>query len=637
MNKKKLYFFSIILIVSLVLSIFYSLGIFSQQQLVASDNLYGGNIARDDILIAAIDDKSLQEIGRWPWDRKVFAALFDRLDQAYVVGVDVAFFESSDNESDSILADSIKENSRVIIPVEYTKYSREGHDIIGEDILMPLDILYENALDVGYINVLTDKDGVSRAVNLNVKGDFESFASAVYMHYTGEEYSDKKTRYIVNFVGNPGSFKYYSISDIILGNVKSDEFNDKIVLVGATSPDLHDDYFVPTSNGKAMPGVEMHANTIQTMLDETQLDKASDILTIVSIILACVIAGYLYIKFGPLIASIMNILLIFAYILIAILFFSRGIILNIIYIPLAIFLGQISAVIFSYITEKKEKKELYSAFSRYVSPNLVKDIMKDPSSLMLGGQKKEITILFSDIRGFTTLSEKMNPEELVELLNEYLSEMTEIVLKNKGLVDKFIGDAIMAFWNAPLEEKDHEILACKTAVEMKEKLEELNKKWHKKGLPKLNIGIGIHTGKVIVGNMGSEKRFDYTAIGDDVNLCSRLEGLTKYYGVNIIISEDTKNKIKDEFKLRELDEVKVKGKDNSMKIYEITSLDDESITVFNKGISYYKKGEFSKAISEFNKSKEKGDKTSEVFEKRCRELILNKPKNWDGIWRMDTK
>jgi adenylate cyclase len=276
---------------------------------------------------------------------------------------------------------------------------------------------------------------------------------------------------------------------------------------------------------------------------------------------------------------------------------------------------------------------------------LVKEIMKEPEQLKLGGDKKELTILFSDIRGFTSLSEKMKPEELVHLLNEYLSDMTKIIMEQRGLVDKFIGDAIMAFWGAPLKEKKHADLACESALGMKAKLEELNKKWSKEGLPYLKIGIGIHTGKAVVGNIGSEERFDYTAIGDDVNLSSRLEGVTKQYDVYILISEFTLNELSKEFIVRELDHVTVKGKNHPIKIYEVLGkegkISKELLEIkehFEEGLELYKKQKWDDAIKAFHKSLNLGDKTSKIFIERCEEFKKNPPvKDWDGVWNLKEK
>lgn len=637
--------FVIIFIASILFSFLYLAGLFSNLQQGLSTGLYGGLTPRQDIAIIAIDDKSLQEIGRWPWDRAVFADLIKKLYKAKVVGIDVAFFEYSNNESDAALVDAVKQAGNVIIPVEYTSYSKEEGQVVGKGTLFPIKGLDKAALGLGYINILTDSDGMSRAVNLNVKGDYDSFAKAVYKKYTSKDYKVDSSRFLINFVGAPGSFVTYSFSDVLSGKVNVSKFKDKLVFIGATAPDLHDSYFVPTSSGKAMPGVEIHANTLQTMLENKELHNEDWSLVVLSIFACLFLVAFLVSRLNPWLVFAISLLLAIIYIVLAIYSFSNNIILNLIYVPLSLLAGYSISLVFYFIIERKEKKQVMDAFSKYVSPILVKEIMDEPDQLKLGGDKKELTILFSDIRGFTSLSEKMKPEELVHLLNEYLSDMTKIIMEQRGLVDKFIGDAIMAFWGAPLKENKHADLACESALGMKAKLEELNKKWSKEGLPYLKIGIGIHTGKAVVGNIGSEERFDYTAIGDDVNLSSRLEGVTKQYDVYILISEFTLNELSKEFIVRELDHVTVKGKNKPIKIYEVLGkegkISKELLEIkahFEEGLSLYRKQEWDDAIKAFHKSLNLGDKTSKIFIDRCEEFKKAPPaKDWEGIWNLKEK
>lgn len=620
------------------LSFLFISGVFSNIQLNLSDGLYGGLSPREDIVIAAIDDKSLQEIGRWPWDREVFADLFYEFSDADVVGVDVAFFESSDKENDEALINSVQDNGNIIVPVEYTSYVVEDEEVFGKDPLVPIEGLGEAAESVGYINIVTDRDGVSRAVNLDVKGEYNSFTSEIYEEYTGEEYEHKEDRYLINFVGRPGSFTTYSISDIF---EKDYDFEGKIVLVGATSPDMHDEAFVPTSYGKAMPGVEIHANTLQTMLNNDRLYNEHWFLVVMSIFTFALLSALLAYKLNPWLASGISLLLMVLYLFVSISMFSAGIIMNLVYVPLSFVFGNFSAIVFFYITEKKEKKQIRAAFSRYVAPDVVKDMIKNPSKLKLGGDRREITLLFSDIRGFTTLSESMGPEELVHLLNEYLSEMTDIVMDHKGLVDKFIGDAVMAFWGAPIKDKDHAVHACQTALVMKERLVELNERWMKEGRPELKIGIGLNSGEAVVGNMGSEQRFDYTAMGDNVNLASRLEGVTKQYGVDIIVSESVKEKVSG-FVFRELDVIAVKGKKKGIKIFELLGkkMSDEQKFLkenYEKGLENYKKKEWDSAIAYFEKIADI-DYSAKLFIDRCKTYKKEDPgSDWDGVWRLTSK
>jgi len=279
--------------------------------------------------------------------------------------------------------------------------------------------------------------------------------------------------------------------------------------------------------------------------------------------------------------------------------------------------------------EEEEKKKIKQAFQQYMMPSIVEEMMKHPEKLKLGGEKKTLSIFFSDIRGFTSISEKLGAHRLVTFLNEYLSEMSEIILQNRGVIDKYIGDAIMGFWGAPIDEPEHAYLACKTSCEMVLLLGKLQKKWKERGMPKVDIGIGLNTGDVVVGNMGSNKRFDYTVLGDHVNLASRLEGLNKAYGTNIIVSESMYKLVKGKFLFRELDHVIVKGKKKPVRIYELIcdhKQKDLAIS-FEKALKDYGEKKFEKAKKQFRAlNKKYGDKASMIYIERCDSFIKNPPK-----------
>jgi len=296
--------------------------------------------------------------------------------------------------------------------------------------------------------------------------------------------------------------------------------------------------------------------------------------------------------------------------------------------------------------EEKEKLQISGAFKQYVSPAIIAEITKHPEKLKLGGQKKELTIFFSDVRNFSGISEKLTPEQMVHVLNEYLSAMSDIILKNLGVIDKYIGDAVMAFWNAPIDEPNHAELACTACIEMKEKMVELRKKWAKDKFPEIKIGIGLNTGEAVVGNMGSNQRFDYTVMGDNVNLASRLEGLNKVYGAEVVISEPTYMQVKDKFVCRELDLVTVKGRTQPTRIYDLvckkndlTKNEREFIKLFESALKEYRKGEWADAIKGFKKCLElkRGEKSCLLFIERCGEFKKKAPKNWKGVYEMKTK
>jgi len=269
--------------------------------------------------------------------------------------------------------------------------------------------------------------------------------------------------------------------------------------------------------------------------------------------------------------------------------------------------------------QEKQSRFIEGAFSSYLSPVLLKKLMQEPERLALGGEKKELTIFFSDIRSFTSISETMDPQRLTKFLNRYFTPMSDIVLKHQGMIDKYIGDAVMAFYNAPLDVKEHADEACRSAVEMIDELEELNKTFKKEGLPEIAIGIGINTAEVVVGNMGSAKRFNYTVIGDGVNLASRVEGLNKVYGTHILITEFTKACIGDEFLTRELERVKVKGKEEEVMLYELlkdTPANRELCQKYDIAMRLYKEGKVHEAVQDLEALQ--GDSVSRYFIKTFR-------------------
>ncbi|MBW3005150.1 adenylate/guanylate cyclase domain-containing protein [Candidatus Woesearchaeota archaeon] len=624
----------IAVICSFILTLLFYVGFFSNIQLKLSDNLYGGKAPLNTIAIVAIDDKSLQEIGRWPWDREVFAKTIKNINSSKTIGIDVAFFEES--EEDETLGAVLSD--KVVIPVEFTSFAKDNGKIIGKRVLKPVPEL--SKAKTGYVNIVTDKDGVTRAVNMDISNEYDNFAQAVYKHYWGKELPEKSSRFLVNFAGVPGSFKYYSLTDVYNGRINPDEFKNKLVLIGATSPDMHDDYFVPTSKGKAMPGVEIHANTIHTMINKDFLKEQPKWSVILLMLLASLGISLIIYRFRIKITTIIAPIILLAYLFLAIYAFEYGIIMNLVFVPLAIVSTYTFEVVYLYSAEKKEREKTMGAFSKYVSPAVVDELMKDPEKLKLGGARKEITVFFSDIRGFTTISEKLSPEKLVHILNEYLTAMTDIVMKHEGVVDKYIGDAIMAFWGAPMKQPDHAEMACSTSVDMIKKLSELRKKWAAEKFPEINIGIGLNTGFAVIGNMGSYERFDYTAMGDTINLGSRLEGLTKSYGVQIIVSESTKKAVKNKFIFRKLDLVRVKGKNKPITIYELICRsneehDSDKIQAYEEGLKLYLDQKWDRAIKEFEKV---NDFASKEFIKRCKEFKKNPPpKDWDGVWVMKTK
>jgi adenylate cyclase len=302
---------------------------------------------------------------------------------------------------------------------------------------------------------------------------------------------------------------------------------------------------------------------------------------------------------------------------------------------------------FRMIFEEREKRKVRKTFASYVSPGVIALIEKDPKKYFkTGGESKELTVMFSDIRSFTTISEGLTPNELVALLNEYLGDMTDILFKRWGTLDKYIGDAIMGFWGSPFPQDDHAVRACACALDMRVRLRELNLKWESEGRKQLAIGVGLNTGEVNVGNMGSSKRLAWTVMGDNVNLASRLEGITKEYHVQCVVSESTYLAAKEHFVFREIDRIKVKGKTHPVTIYELLdwgrneSLYTERIVRFSEAITAYRRQQWDEAIELFKKiaTKFPEDGPAETFIARSQELMEAPPEpDWDGVYTMKTK
>ncbi len=379
----------------------------------------------------------------------------------------------------------------------------------------------------------------------------------------------------INYIGGHASYQnypyYYFCRD---GELKNKSLKDKIVMVAAfastgISTDIH------KSPYGDMFGIEHHANALNTILNQDFLIKLSDWQNVIILLVIALIMGLLLIRLSIVSSIIFTFIFLIAFIVSSFVVFET---INLIWIfatpILQIGLTFTFIVAYRVLSEQKEKKQIRGTFSKLVAKSVVDELLKNPDELKLGGEKKILTVLFSDIRGFTSISEKMTPEDLVEHLNEYLEAMTNIVMKYEGTLDKYVGDEIMAFWGAPIPQEDHTFRACQAAVEMMDVLNKMNENWASLPEPKppLYIGIGLNTGDMVVALMGSSSRMDYTLMGDNVNLGARLEGTNKIYSTNIIISEFTYEQVKDRIIARELDLIRVKGKELPVKIYELVDV-----------------------------------------------------------------
>ncbi len=425
-------------------------------------------------------------------------------------------------------------------------------------------------------------------------------------------------------------------------------FQDKIVLIGATAIGIYDLRVIPFSN--VYPGLEIHANIVDSVLktDFLRQPNWTSIFDIMAILMAGLILGLGLPRSGVFTgAGIAGALFVGHIVLCQYLFAGQGVILNMVYPLMVIIAVYVSLTAYKYFVETRQKRFIRNAFSTYLAPTVVQQLIESPQSLELGGAEREITAFFSDVQGFTSISENLSPHELVELLNEFLTQMTDIILKHEGTVDKFEGDAIIAFFGAPNVLPNQAQTACQTCVEMQKRLAELRQKWRSEKRPELFMRIGMCTGPAVVGNMGSASRMDYTMMGDTVNTAARLEGVNKIYGNYTLMCENTYQKAKNSIAAREIDAIKVVGKTEPITIYEVIGSADEiderqaqTIAFYAKGLAAYRLREWEQAIQYFQEALEAtpADGPSQAMAARCRTYQTSPPgADWDGAFVMQTK
>lgn len=398
-----------------------------------------------------------------------------------------------------------------------------------------------------------------------------------------------------------------------------------------------------------MYGAEVHANAFLTLLNKHFLQKAGPYLTFGIALLFCFLMVVATVRFGFVGEAIVAfVLLLSTWILGFYLFAAQGIWLPVWSITISVVFAYFSTSIYQAFTEEKNKKQIKSMFSRYAPPAYVDELVKDPTKLELGGEEKEISILFSDIEGFTTISESLSPRKLIELLNDYLNTMTHLIFNQGGSLDKYIGDAIVAVFGAPLPQNEHALHACYAALDMQKALVEFRQRTTAMGLPVVRSRVGINTGNVVFGNIGSDIRYDYTGIGDHMNLASRLEGANKEYGTYIMISEFTYNQVRERVIVRDLDLIVVKGKSKPVKVYELLGRANEPLPEaqrkmvehYQEGIALYRNRKWEEAIKKFDQALTHShtDEASKIYIHRCKELIANPPgADWDGSFHMTSK
>src|ERR1700691_4397569 len=533
---------------------------------------------------------------------------------------------------------------------------------------------------VGFFNVFLDADSVVRHVPLAIpygrdpdRANWDFYASLevqalrLYLGLTDEQvaltyggggivgvefgkqvfvHTDEISRLLVNYHGPARTYPYVSFANAALKKFPAGTFKDKIVLVGASATGIGDLRATPFG-GLDFPGTEIHANVIDNILNQQFIvHRGLQALTDVGFILLFGIPLGIWLAVVQPRWMILGLAVGFPFIGIVYWAFLHGWWLNFIVSGGFVLIPNVSLVaLYRVLIEEQEKRKVRGAFQQYVSPEVIRRVLSDPG--LVTPRKTEITVLFSDVRGFTTISESLDAQDLARLLNGYLTEMTRIIFKHQGTLDKYIGDAVMAIWGAPFTEPKHGERCCEAALSMLSRLSELQQGWLSEGLPAMEIGIGINTGIASVGNMGSSLRYGYTAMGDAVNLASRLEGLNKEYGTSILISESTRADVtNDQIIIREIDVIRVKGKNQPVTIFEILSRQAAAndgkalVEIFGQGREAYKTRNWRAAKAAFEEVLRRwpDDGPSRVFRGRCDEYLAEEPDtDWDGVHVMKYK
>ncbi|RXJ60646.1 CHASE2 domain-containing protein [Candidatus Marinarcus aquaticus] len=672
-----------------------------------------GEIPQNDTtVIIDIDEKSLNEVGQWPWSRDILAQLLTNLTQAGigVIGFDIVFPEEDRTSPHKVLKNlNIKQNkivnydevfAQVIantptilgyqfqldkkefmntkapeIPAIFIEKNRDleqDYLLNAKGTVVNTPIIQDNGYSSGFFNNVPDPSGIIRSVPLLIRYEeqlypslaFEVLRAAlginkVFVNYNeigvesislGDMFipTDRFGRIIVNFRGKEKTFPYYSAVDILNNKIDPALLEGKVALIGTSAAGLFDLRATPFES--VYPGVEVHANVIDNILTGDFLHKPAwiDGVNILHmVILVCFIfAVILSVNIYVIPVVFVSFLVLDTYMLYYVLF-NEGIILNIFFPIVTIIVTAAVAILINYLFEIRQSNLVKLKFASKVSAKVMEDLIKNEDQT-LKGESKEVTVFFSDIRGFTNISESMSDAKaLIEYLNEYMEPMTEIIMKNEGTIDKFIGDAIMAYWNAPSDVKNHADKAVKASLEQLSYLKLLNERLQKENKPLVDIGIGLNTGNAVVGEMGSSGRSDYTVIGDPINLGSRLESLCKFYGSRLNISNYTKSLLQEQYVFRFLDLVKVKGKLKPVEIWQVIDFGEangalkEELALYEEAILLYQNEKFSEALMLFEKlnvlEKKQNEKIYAIYIQRCKSYIQTPPEKFDGVYEHTTK
>ena len=528
------------------------------------------------IVIVTIDEDSFDELNlQWPFPRALHAQLVSKLAEGkpLAIGLDILFPEPSarGEADDEALGAAITVAGNVVLGAASTTVSEGFYQKV--DLNPPLPVIREGAAAWGPVNHALSDDGVLRHAVVQHKAEPETLPgwdTALYKLAKAGGFPAAplpgRNEILINYRGGPKTFPWAPYHRVVSGEVPAEAFKGKIVLVGATTPALQDIFSTPFARGRGMPGVEVHANTLDTLLRGDALREVPRWVTTVIAVLMAVGVPWLVVRLRAVRAFLVAfgvMLLLMGTTFVAFAFLDTW--TRSVSIALALGLGYGVTVIDNFVREQREKRRL----SQFFSPKILREVVRQREGGSLNSSRRLITVLFSDVRGFTSISERTEPEIVVQMLREYLTELTEVVFQNGGTVDKYIGDCIMALYNVPFEDKEHAVNAIKTGLEFQERTLAVSAKWEARLGAAVRNGVGINTGEAVVGTMGSEQRLEYTAIGDTVNLAARLESITKEYNTSIIISEFTYEMVKGKFLTRQLGAVSVKGKTRPVRIYAV--------------------------------------------------------------------
>jgi adenylate cyclase len=536
----------------------------------------GPEAAASPIAIVAIDEDSFDELNlTWPWPRALHAQLIDAIGagRPAAIGLDIVFAEPSlhGETDDEVLASAVARAGNVVLGAAFTDV--RGLGFAKQDLNPPIRPVRDGAAGWGIVGFDIDPDAFIRRARLvhPFQGRaLDAFSLPLYRLAVAAGVPGAPLpaapEILINFRGGPHTFLRVPYSQVLSGAVPPDTFAGKIILVGATSPVLHDVYSTPFAGRGTMPGVEIHANVLETLLRGIPIRSAPGAVIPLAAVLAGALASWVVAALRwPVVAAavVLGIGAILAALAHAAFLWGR------VWIPVVpplvgLVAAYSAATLESVIREQRQRRRL----SRFFSPAVVSEIVRDDEE-SLASRRRRVTVLFSDIRGFTAMAERMEPEKVVQFLRAYLTVMTEVVFRNGGTVDKYVGDAIMALYNVPFDQPDHAARAVRTGLEFQARLREVIASFDDRDLTELSCGVGINTGDAVVGTIGSEQRLEYTAIGDTINLGARLEALTREHRVPILITEATRAELRGAFEVLDLGEVPVRGKAAPVKIYTV--------------------------------------------------------------------